>query len=144
MPHASRHCRLVGGQVCVERAAAAGHDWGCLGACAQQRRIRHGGGRLLGAGASRLLACTLCLSSLSSCPPSLGVSQWNRRLGNALQGVERAGPRGGHSRHSLHPPGARRLGARERSCPALAGKGFLWKERIKVAGCLPAARDRAG
>lgn len=135
MLHASRHCRLAGGQVCVERAAGAGQDWGCLGACAQQRRVRHGGGSLLGAGASRLPACTLSLSSLSSWPSEPGSFSMELASGECSAGGGEGWPMRGAFQAFFTSSRSQAVGRRvPRSCPELEGKGFLWKERIKVAG----------
>lgn len=142
--HTSRHCRLAGEQVCTERAAGAGQDWGCLGACAQQRRVRHGGGSLLGAGASRLLACTLCLSSLSSWPSEPGSFSMEQASGECSAGGGEGWPTRGAFQAFFTSSGSQAVGRRERrSCPALKGKGFLWKERIKVSGVPSSSRGQS-
>lgn len=70
------------------------------GACEHQ--LQEG----VGEGAREKLEPAGCLPALCPPPPfhpgprSLGVSQWSRREGNALQGAEKDGLRGGHSKHS--------------------------------------------
>lgn len=62
------------------------------------------------------------------------VSQWNRRAGNALQGAERVGLRGGHSKHSLLPLRVRRWGQRGEQLHSTGGKRISLEGENKGSG----------